>query len=88
MNVNYAAIDDCPSADAYKFVFSRLVWDPLETDTETCGSDHLPDESSVVGGGCYASVSVLSASSKLDVNATTQAQVFARLQSLPLTCLD
>ena len=35
-----------------------------------------------------AIVSVLSASSKLDVNATTQAQVFARLQSLPLTCLD
>ena len=88
VNVNYAAIDDCPTADSYQFVASRLLWDPLETDTETCGSDHLPSENSVLGKGCYVTVSVLNASSKLDVNATVQAQVFERLQTLPLTCVD
>ncbi|KAI0651335.1 sure-like protein [Trametes meyenii] len=88
VNVNYAKIDDCPSADSYKWVFSRLVWNIFETDTETCGSDHLPDESKVVGSGCYASVSVISASSKLDVNATLQAQVKERLQGLQFACLD
>ena len=90
LNVNYASIDNCASADAYKFVFSRLVWNPFSTDAEVCGSDHWPSEGSVVGKGCYASVSVLNADSKLDQNSTVQAQVHERLQStsLPLTCLD
>ncbi|TBU31194.1 sure-like protein [Dichomitus squalens] len=87
-NVNYAAIDSCPTSSSYKWVFSRLVWDPLQTDAATCGTQHLPSESSVVDAGCYASVSVISSSSKLDVNATLQSQVFDRLQSLPVTCLD
>ena len=88
VNVNYAAIDNCPTSSSYKWVFSRLVWDPLETDTVTCGSSHLPSESSVVDAGCYASVTVLNASSKLDANATVQGQVFDRLQGLPVVCLD
>ena len=87
VNVNYAAIDSCPSAASYKWVFSRLVWNPLHTDYTTCGSSHLPHESDVVDQGCYASVSVLNASSKLDVNATLQGEVFQRLTSLPVTCL-
>ena len=88
VNVNYAAIDDCATAGAYRFVFSRLVWNPFATDADVCGSDHLPSESSVVAAGCYASVSVLDTAWKLDANATVQAQVFERLQSLPLACLD
>ena len=89
VNVNYASIDDCPSADAYQFVASRIVWDPFRTDAEMCGSDHLPDEGSIIGSGCYASVSVLDAESKRDQNVTFQAEVFARLQdTLPLVCLD
>lgn len=87
VNVNYPAIDNCTTADSFQFVASRLLWDPLETDTETCGSDHLPDESSVVGRGCYASVSVISSSTKLDVSASLQAEVFSRLQTLPLECM-
>ncbi|KAI0351658.1 sure-like protein [Trametes cingulata] len=87
VNVNYAAIDNCPSAESFQWVFSRLVWNIFETDAETCGSDHLPTESSVVAAGCYASVSVISAQSKLDVNATLQQQVKDRLQGLPFTCL-
>lgn len=87
VNVNYAAIDKCPSAASYKWVFSRLVWNAFATDVETCGSNHLPHESDVVDQGCYASISVISASSKMDVNASLQGQVFGRLQSLPTTCL-
>ncbi|RDX43653.1 sure-like protein [Lentinus brumalis] len=88
VNVNYAAIDSCPTSASYKWVFSRLVWNFFETDFETCDSDHLPSETKVVNAGCYASVSVISASNKLDVNSTLQGQVFDRLQSLPLACLD
>ncbi|KAI0370904.1 sure-like protein [Pilatotrama ljubarskyi] len=87
VNVNYAAIDDCPSAESYQWVFSRLVWNIFETDTKTCNSDHLPTESSVVAAGCYASVSVISAQTKLDVNATLQQEVKEQLEGLPLTCL-
>ncbi|KAH9916250.1 sure-like protein [Epithele typhae] len=88
VNVNYASIDKCASADAYKFVFSRLFWNPLATDAKACGKDHLPSEGSVIGKGCYASVSVIDAGSKVDANATIQAVVFGRLQTLPLACLD
>ncbi|EIW56696.1 sure-like protein [Trametes versicolor FP-101664 SS1] len=87
VNVNYASVDNCASAASYQWVFSRLVWNIFETDVETCGSDHLPTESTVVGKGCYASVSVIDAQSKLDVNATLQAQVRDKLQGLPLVCL-
>ncbi|KAI1782922.1 sure-like protein [Ganoderma leucocontextum] len=87
VNVNYAAIDNCPSASSYKWVFSRLVWDAFKTDVEMCGSSHLPHESDVVDQGCYASISVISSSTKLDVSATLQGQVFDRLKSLPTTCL-
>ncbi|PIL26059.1 hypothetical protein GSI_11813 [Ganoderma sinense ZZ0214-1] len=87
VNVNYAAIDKCPSAASYKWVFSRLMWNIFETDYTTCGSSHLPHESDVVSQGCYASVSVISSSSKLDVNASLQGQVFDRLTSLPVTCV-
>ncbi|RPD60811.1 sure-like protein [Lentinus tigrinus ALCF2SS1-6] len=88
VNVNYAAIDNCPTSASYKWVFSRLVWNIFETDFETCNSNHLPSETSVVNAGCYASVSVISSSSKLDVNSTLQGQVFDRLQSLSLACLS
>lgn len=88
VNVNYASIDKCPTSDSYKWVFSRLVWNPFSTDVTTCGDDHLPTETDVVNAGCFASVSVISSSSKLDVNSTLQGQVFDRLQSLPLACLD
>lgn len=88
LNVNYPAIDDCPAASDYRWVFSRIVSNILATDVYTCGSTTLPSESDVVGTtGCYASVSVMDASTKLDVNASTQALVLERLNKLPLSCL-
>ncbi|CDO70425.1 hypothetical protein BN946_scf184999.g66 [Trametes cinnabarina] len=88
VNVNYAAVDACAGgAASYGWVLSRLVWNLFETDVERCGARRLPTESSVVGAGCYASVSVVDAKSKLDVSASVQAEVLERLQGLPLSCL-
>jgi len=87
VNVNYAAIDDCPDASAYQWVLSRLVKNPFATDVETCGSDHLPSESTVVSAGCFVSVSVIDATTKLDVDSTVQETVMERLSGLPLSCL-
>ena len=50
-------------------------------DVETCGSDRLLTESDVVGlGGCFASVSVMNATSKGDVDAALQGEVLGRLE--------
>ncbi|CCM04144.1 uncharacterized protein FIBRA_06306 [Fibroporia radiculosa] len=88
LNVNYPSIDDCPEQSDYNWVLSRNLWNPLATDVETCGSTTLPTESSVVGtSGCYASVSVLNALTKMDVNSSAQAAVLTRLSALPLSCL-
>lgn len=66
---------------------SRITWNPFETDVKTCGSDSLPSESSVIGTtGCYSSVSVFNASTKLDVDAATQGVVLKKLEGL-FTCL-
>lgn len=88
VNVNYPAIDDCPDASDYEWVFSRNLYDIFATDVSTCGSTVLPTETSVVDtSGCYASVSVLDAYTKTDVNSTIQAAVLERLDALPLSCL-
>lgn len=88
LNVNYPSIDDCPDEADYEWIFSRNLWNPLATDVETCGSTHLPDEASVLRkSGCYVSVSVLKASSKSDAGKDAQADVLAKLQDLPLSCL-
>ena len=50
-------------------------------DVETCGSDRLLTESHVIGlGGCFASVSVMNATSKGDVDAGLQGEVLGRLE--------
>ena len=57
-------------------------------DVETCGTDRLPTENSVVAtsGGCFVSVSVMNATNKDDVDASTQAFVLNKLSNI-LTCL-
>ena len=54
----------------------------------TCGSTRLPSESSVVktSGGCYASVSVGNANTKLDATAAQQGVVLTKLRGI-LSCL-
>jgi hypothetical protein len=55
---------------------------------EICGNGgHLPTESTVMKtSGCWASVSVASANTKLDASASNQAIVLSKLGGI-LTCL-
>ncbi|OCH88932.1 sure-like protein [Obba rivulosa] len=87
LNVNFASIDDCPDASSYQWVLSRLIENPFASDVTTCGSSHLPSESSVISTGCFASVTVISATTKLDVSAAVQQAVMERLSGLPFSCL-
>lgn len=91
LNVNYPAstTSSCSSAADFRFVLSRINSATIFTadDVETCGSSRLPTETSVVGtAGCYASISVGVASNKGDADATEQAVVLSKLQSI-LSCL-
>lgn len=92
LNVNFPASTDtsCSSASDFEFVLSRIFGATIFTpdDVDTCGSSRLPEESDVVDteGGCYASISVGVASTKLDANATQQAVVLEKLGSI-LSCL-
>ena len=88
VNVNYPSTSGCSDASDYDWVFARNVASSGATDYETCGSTTLPTEASVVGtSGCYASVSVLNATTKTDVDATIQGEVYSRLTALPFSCL-
>ncbi|KAJ4481139.1 sure-like protein [Lentinula aciculospora] len=89
INVNYPAStsSSCTSPSEFSFILTRIAPSNSVTDVETCGTDHLPGESSVVAmNGCFASVSVMNATTKADVDATTQAFVLNRLGDF-LSCL-
>ncbi|EIN05795.1 hypothetical protein PUNSTDRAFT_46640 [Punctularia strigosozonata HHB-11173 SS5] len=88
LNVNYPTTgSSCTSASSFKWVLSRINADSSAVDVETCGTDHLPTESSVVAkSGCFISVSVMNAVTKGDVDATTQEFVLNKLGNL-LSCL-
>jgi 5'/3'-nucleotidase SurE len=93
LNVNFPDVSDsaCNDMRDFEFVLSRIYAAiPLITpdDVSTCGSTRLPTETDVVGttSGCFVSVSVGDASSKLDADATSQAVVLDKLSGL-LTCL-
>ena len=79
LNVNYPGTAHCPTVDSFKFVFTRMNEDAAAKDVITCGSGHLPTENTVIGSGCYASVSVVNATNKADVSGHTQAAVWDRL---------
>ncbi|KAJ5537532.1 acid phosphatase precursor [Penicillium frequentans] len=92
LNVNFPSVSDteCTSTDDFKFVLSRIhIAVPLITadDVTTCGSSRLPTEYKVaLTSGCYASISVGTASDKLDANATMQEVVLNKLSGI-LSCL-
>lgn len=88
LNVNFPDVnDDCPDADSFKFVLSRINPGTFsEDDVEHCGGDRLPTETEVVNtDGCYASVSVGDVD-KTTAPADRQAVVLEKLGGL-LTCL-
>ncbi|KAF1985440.1 sure-like protein [Aulographum hederae CBS 113979] len=92
LNVNFPAVDNkCAKTSDFKFVLSRIYTAvPVLTpaDVSTCGkTGRLPNERDVVNTkGCYASISVGLADTKLDADAITQAAVLAKLKSI-LSCL-
>ncbi|GJF00480.1 SurE-like protein [Phanerochaete sordida] len=88
INVNFPSTSGCSAVSDFKFVFTRLIANSSATDVTTCGTDHLPDETTVVhSSGCHVSVTVIDANTKKDVEATRQAAVLNRISSM-LTCFD
>lgn len=93
LNVNYPAVSSstCSSTSDFKFVLSRIYTAvPLLTadDVTTCDNGgRLPTETEVVDtDGCYASISVGHATTKLDASASQQQAVLTKLSSI-LSCL-
>lgn len=86
LNVNFAPTDNCPTTESFKFIFTRLIPNPFVKDVNTCGKDHLPDETTTVARGCFASITALDDRLKLDVGKEKQAQVLDRLNGL-VSCL-
>lgn len=90
LNVNYPTSNEtsCRWSNEFKFVLSRINSNPLATDVTTCGNGgHLPTESDVVATvGCYASISVGHADTKLDATAAEQKAVLKKLRRI-LSCL-
>lgn len=91
LNVNFAAVKagTCDSAAKYRFVLSRIYNLGILTpkDVETCGAKRLPSENLVIDAGCYVSVTVGKANTKLDASAANQAVVLGKLKGL-LSCLS
>ncbi|TFK37594.1 sure-like protein [Crucibulum laeve] len=85
LNVNFAATTSCPSASSFKFILTRVAASSSATDVATCGATRLPDETSTVKAGCFVSVSVFNATTKMDVSAATQAVVLNKLSPI-LSC--
>jgi hypothetical protein len=87
VNVNYPSTDNCPTAGDMSWVFTRLLPAKSGTvDVKTCGKDQLPEESTTVRSGCYATISAFNATTISDVDAKTQEFVLNKVKPL-LTCL-
>lgn len=90
LNVNFAAVTagSCDSAAKFKFVLSRIydLGALTPKDVSTCGGTKLPSEKSVIEKGCYVSVSVGKADTKLDASKESQSVVLGKLKGL-LSCL-
>lgn len=89
LNVNFGSVgsSSCTSANDFSFVLSR-IYQSTGGDVQTCNNDgFLPTESSVISSsGCFASISVGVASTKLDASEADQAVVLDKLSSI-LSCL-
>ncbi|KAI0131225.1 sure-like protein [Daldinia grandis] len=90
LSVNFPKVSGgCTDPAKFKWVLSRI--NPglfSERDVETCGTDRLPTESSVVGAhGCLISVSVGDSTDKTTASAEKQAVILKKLGGL-LSCLE
>ncbi|KAF8890684.1 survival protein sure-like phosphatase/nucleotidase [Infundibulicybe gibba] len=72
----------------FTYIFTRLNASTIDRDVFHCGTDHLPDESTLINGpGCFVSITALNATSKLDVDAKIQASVLNRVRPI-VRCLS
>ncbi|KIP01339.1 hypothetical protein PHLGIDRAFT_507449 [Phlebiopsis gigantea 11061_1 CR5-6] len=89
LNVNLPALNDTCTPARVAWVLTRgfpvLLGNP---DVVTCSNGgRLPTEGDVVNSGCYASVSVINATTKVDVGKSLQQDVLNRLVNLGLSCI-
>ncbi|KAF9449013.1 survival protein sure-like phosphatase/nucleotidase [Macrolepiota fuliginosa MF-IS2] len=88
VNINFSSTSTCSNKAAnYAWVATRVLTSTAGVDTPLCGSSNLPDETTVNGAGCFATVSVIDANTKDDAPAAAQKAVFDRLASI-LTCTN
>ncbi|PNS16990.1 hypothetical protein CAC42_4954 [Sphaceloma murrayae] len=91
LNVNFpeSSASECGNPANFRFILTRIDGAvPLITpaDVQTCGTNRLPTESSVVGrSGCFVSISV-GGNNKQDTSAANQAVVLRKLAPI-LSCL-
>ncbi|KAF2116404.1 putative acid phosphatase [Lophiotrema nucula] len=90
LNVNFPDVSStkCSNTNQFQFILTRINTGVFsEKDTEWCGTDRLPTETSVsLKSGCYVSISVGDAADKTTVDAARQKEVLAKLQPI-LSCL-
>ncbi len=88
INVNFPTLtDECTALDI-QWVFTRSLPSIFSNDVVACDNGgKLPTEGDVVAAGCFASVTVLDADTKLTVGKELQADVLARLSGLGFVCL-
>ena len=70
---------NCAAASDFKWVLTRQQPGNAVSTVETCGSRRLPVDETVVNAGCYAAITVLNATTRLDVSPRVQEQVLNRL---------
>jgi 5'-nucleotidase len=91
LNVNFPAIALGCGPDSVQWVLTRVF--PViagNPDVEVCGNGgRLPEEINIAdAAGCFASVSVINATSKLDAGKADQADVLNRLSRLRFICFE
>lgn len=69
----------CSRASDFTWVLTRLQPTTGTPDVGSCGVYRLPVEAAVMRGGCYAAVTVVNATTKLDVSGAVQLEVLNRL---------
>ena len=88
--MNFPSVSgDCTDPAKFKWVLSRINPGIISArDVETCGTDRLPTETSVIlAGNCQISVSVGDSTDKTTAPAEKQAVVLQKLGSL-FSCID
>ncbi|KAF8891712.1 survival protein sure-like phosphatase/nucleotidase [Infundibulicybe gibba] len=90
VNVNFSPVappTNCSAPEDFSFIFTRLNASTTDEDVFHCGTNHLPDEISVIlTPGCFVTISAINATIKRDVDAGIQAHVLNRLRPI-VSCL-